>query len=107
MKAAVYRRYGPPEVIRIQEVDPPVPGEGEVLIAVRAASINPMDVHLLKGRPLMKSDNLAVLAAMMKTRKVMPVIESCYNLYETAASIREVARGHARGEVVVTFGGEE
>jgi NADPH:quinone reductase-like Zn-dependent oxidoreductase len=52
VKAAVYRRYGPPEVIRIQEVDPPVPGDGEVLIAVRAASINPMDVHLMKGRPL-------------------------------------------------------
>lgn len=52
MKAAVYRRYGPPEVIRIQEVDPPVPGDGEVLIAVRAASVNPLDAHLMKGRPL-------------------------------------------------------
>lgn len=53
MKAALYRRYGPPEVIRIEEVEPPVPGEGEVLVAVRAVSINPMDLHLMKGRPLL------------------------------------------------------
>jgi NADPH:quinone reductase-like Zn-dependent oxidoreductase len=52
MKAAVYRRYGPPEeVVRIEEAEPPIPGEGEVRIAVRAVSINPMDVHLMKGRP--------------------------------------------------------
>jgi NADPH:quinone reductase-like Zn-dependent oxidoreductase len=51
VKAAVYRRYGPPEVIRIEEADAPVPGDGEVLIAVRAASINPMDSHLMKGKP--------------------------------------------------------
>jgi NADPH:quinone reductase-like Zn-dependent oxidoreductase len=51
VKAAVYRRYGPPDVIRIQEVDVPVPGDGEVLIAVRAASVNPLDAHLMKGKP--------------------------------------------------------
>jgi NADPH:quinone reductase-like Zn-dependent oxidoreductase len=52
VKAAVYRRYGPPDVIRIEEVDAPIPGDGEVLIAVRAASVNPLDSHLMKGRPL-------------------------------------------------------
>ena len=51
MKAAVCRRYGPPEIVGIEEVEAPVPREGEVLIAVRAASINPMDSHLIKGRP--------------------------------------------------------
>jgi NADPH:quinone reductase-like Zn-dependent oxidoreductase len=52
MKAAVYRRYGSPsEVVRIEEAETPVPGDGEVLIAVRAASINPLDSHLMKGKP--------------------------------------------------------
>jgi len=51
MKAAVYRRYGPPEVVRIEEVEKPVPGEGEVLIAIRAAALNPLDTHFMKGRP--------------------------------------------------------
>src|ERR1044071_4801444 len=51
VRAAVYRCYGPPDVFRIEEVEAPLPGEGEVLIAVRAAAINPMDSHLIKGKP--------------------------------------------------------
>jgi NADPH:quinone reductase-like Zn-dependent oxidoreductase len=52
VKAAVFRRYGSPsDVVRIEEVDDPVPGDGEVLIAVRAASVNPMDAHLMRGKP--------------------------------------------------------
>jgi NADPH:quinone reductase-like Zn-dependent oxidoreductase len=62
VKAAVYRRYGPPEVIRIEEVDNPFPGDREVLIAVRAASVNPLDAHLMKGRPMIARLALGVLA---------------------------------------------
>jgi len=52
MKAAVYTRYGPPDVVvQIAEVDKPVPGDNEVLIKVRAASVNPIDGGLMKGRP--------------------------------------------------------
>jgi NADPH:quinone reductase-like Zn-dependent oxidoreductase len=52
MKAAVCRRYGPPEaVVRIEEVERPVPGDGEVLIAIRAASVNPLDVGFIRGTP--------------------------------------------------------
>ena len=54
----------------------------------------------------MSNEDLAVLAGMMETGEVTPVIESCYSLYETAAAIREVAQGHARGKVVVLVGGE-
>jgi threonine dehydrogenase-like Zn-dependent dehydrogenase len=38
MKAAVYTRYGPPDVVQITDVEKPVPNEDEVLIKVRAAS---------------------------------------------------------------------
>jgi NADPH:quinone reductase-like Zn-dependent oxidoreductase len=52
MKAAVYTRYGPPEVVvQIQDVEKPVPKDNEVLIKVRAASVNPLDGGLMKGRP--------------------------------------------------------
>jgi NADPH:quinone reductase-like Zn-dependent oxidoreductase len=53
MKAIVCQNYGRLELLRPAEVEPPVPGEDEVLIRVRAASVNPMDVHLLRGRPLL------------------------------------------------------
>ena len=52
MKAIVCHGYGGPEALRLEEVDRPTPGEGEVLIQVRAASLNAYDRHLLKGRPV-------------------------------------------------------
>lgn len=51
MKAAVSPRYGPPDVVQIQDVEQPVPRDNEVLIKVRAASVNPLDGGMIKGRP--------------------------------------------------------
>ena len=51
MKAIVCRRYGSPDVLRLEEVETPVPREDEVLIAVRAASVNAADCHLMRGEP--------------------------------------------------------
>jgi NADPH:quinone reductase-like Zn-dependent oxidoreductase len=51
MKAAVYTRYGPPDVVQITDVEKPVPKDNEVLIKVRAASVNPLDWHLMRGKP--------------------------------------------------------
>jgi NADPH:quinone reductase-like Zn-dependent oxidoreductase len=50
MKAAVCTRYGPPSVVTITDVAQPVPGGDEVLLAVRAASVNPLD-GLTAGKP--------------------------------------------------------
>ncbi|HKX75855.1 MAG TPA: NAD(P)-dependent alcohol dehydrogenase [Acidimicrobiia bacterium] len=52
MKAVVYERYGPPEVLQLREVDTPVPGHGDVLIKVMAASVNRSDWETLTGKPL-------------------------------------------------------
>ena len=52
MKAMVCPRYGAPEALRLEEVDPPTPGDSEVLIQVRAASLNAYDWGLIRGRPL-------------------------------------------------------
>ena len=51
MKAIVYRRYGSPDVLRLEEVDRPIVKEGDVLVRVHAASVNPLDWHLLRGQP--------------------------------------------------------
>jgi len=52
MKAADYRRYGPPDVLAIEDVEKPVPKDNEVLIKVRAASLNALDWRLMRGKPL-------------------------------------------------------
>jgi NADPH:quinone reductase-like Zn-dependent oxidoreductase len=49
MKAAVYSRYGPPDVVQIKDVEKPVPKDDGVLIKVRAASVNPLDEGSMKG----------------------------------------------------------
>ncbi|RPJ81516.1 MAG: NAD(P)-dependent alcohol dehydrogenase, partial [Acidobacteria bacterium] len=52
MRAIVCRQYGPPEVaLRSEDVEKPTPGDNEVLIRVRAAAVNPLDWHLMKGSP--------------------------------------------------------
>jgi NADPH:quinone reductase-like Zn-dependent oxidoreductase len=51
MKAAVYTRYGSPDVIQIREIEKPVPRDNEVLIRVRGASVNPYDWHFMRGEP--------------------------------------------------------
>jgi NADPH:quinone reductase-like Zn-dependent oxidoreductase len=51
MKAIVYHNYGSPDVLRLEEVDKPVPNENQVLVRVRAASVNPLDWHYMEGTP--------------------------------------------------------
>jgi NADPH:quinone reductase-like Zn-dependent oxidoreductase len=51
MKAAVRHRYGPPDVIGIEEIDEPIPGDGEVLVRVRAVSLNASDWEFLTANP--------------------------------------------------------
>jgi NADPH:quinone reductase-like Zn-dependent oxidoreductase len=51
MKAIVYHHYGPPDVLRFEEIEKPAPGDDEVLIKVRAASVNPLDWHFVRGTP--------------------------------------------------------
>jgi NADPH:quinone reductase-like Zn-dependent oxidoreductase len=51
MKAIVYRKNGPPDVLTCEEIEKPVPNDQEVLIKVHAAAVNPLDYHVLKGGP--------------------------------------------------------
>jgi NADPH:quinone reductase-like Zn-dependent oxidoreductase len=61
MKAFIYERYGPPERLRMVEVDKPAPGAGEVLVKVLAASVNAADWHVLRGKPLFSRATLGLL----------------------------------------------
>jgi NADPH:quinone reductase-like Zn-dependent oxidoreductase len=50
MKATVYHEYGSPDVLKCEEIEKPTPADDEVLIRVRAASVNPVD-RFFRGRP--------------------------------------------------------
>ena len=51
MKAIVYYNYGPPDVLKYEEIEKPTAGDDEVLVRVRAASVNPLDWHFMRGTP--------------------------------------------------------
>ena len=54
MKAIVYREYGSPDVLRCEDVAKPTPAQDEVLVRVRAAALNPLDCHLIRGAYVMR-----------------------------------------------------
>ncbi|MGD0707350.1 MAG: NAD(P)-dependent alcohol dehydrogenase [Anaerolineaceae bacterium] len=53
MKAIVCTSYGSPDVLKLQEVEKPLPGDKQLLIKVHAASVNSMDWHLITGSPVL------------------------------------------------------
>lgn len=61
MKAAVYRHFGPPEAVRVEEIPKPSPGRGEVLINVHASTVSAAD-HRARGRDVPRG--LGMLAAL-------------------------------------------
>jgi NADPH:quinone reductase-like Zn-dependent oxidoreductase len=51
MKAIVYRCYGTPEVLKLEDIAKPAPADDRVLVKVHAASVNPLDWHYMQGKP--------------------------------------------------------
>src|SRR6266498_5916734 len=61
MKAFIWEKYGPPETLRMAEVDNPVPDADEVLVEVLAVSVNAADWHSMRGKPLFSRATLGLL----------------------------------------------
>jgi NADPH:quinone reductase-like Zn-dependent oxidoreductase len=60
MKAIVYTQYGPPEVLHLKEVEKPLPGENEVLVKVRATTVNRTDCANLTAKPFIMRFSLGL-----------------------------------------------
>ena len=61
MKAAVRAGYGSPDVVELREIDKPVPTDDEVLVKVRAASLNMADWYAMAGRPYVGRTQMGLL----------------------------------------------
>ncbi|MDY6944895.1 MAG: NAD(P)-dependent alcohol dehydrogenase [Pseudomonadota bacterium] len=51
MKALVQRCYGPPAVLKVEDIVKPAPAADEILVKVHAAAVNPLDWHYMRGEP--------------------------------------------------------
>src|SRR5687768_8683168 len=49
MKAIRVREWGGPDVLKIEDIADPVPGSGQVVLAVKAAGVNPVDTYIRAG----------------------------------------------------------
>lgn len=96
MKAAVYSRYGPPEVIRIEDVEKPVPKDNEVLIRVHATTVCAADWRVRKADPFI----VRFVAGFRKPKKAI------IGGMEFAGTVESVGKSVTRFQVgVQVFGG--
>ena len=70
MKAIVYRTYGPPDVLHLEDVEKPSPGDDEVLIKIRATAANPMEYHLMGGTYIMRP-----MTGLLKPKPTRPGVD--------------------------------
>lgn len=65
MRAIVCPKYGSPDVLRLEEVEKPVPKVGEILVKIEAAATNPLDWHFMRGTPYF----IRLMSGLFKPKK--------------------------------------
>ncbi len=68
MKAIVHDSYGSPDVLGLREIEKPVIGDDQVLVRVKAASVNPLDWHFMRGTPYLVRIQAGLSKPKRKTR---------------------------------------
>lgn len=89
MKAIVHDRYGAPEVLQLREVETPRPAEGQVLVRVHAASINPLDWHTMRGEPMIARPSMG----WTRPTKTIPGVDVAGVVEEVGTGVTKFAPG--------------
>ncbi|UCG56609.1 MAG: NAD(P)-dependent alcohol dehydrogenase, partial [Phycisphaerales bacterium] len=67
MKAIVYTEYGPPDVLRLEEIEKPTPSDNEVLVKVHATSIVYSDLAFVRGKPFL----VRLVSGLLKPKNIL------------------------------------
>jgi len=86
MQAIVYSEFGSPDVLRLEEIDQPIPKDREVLVRVRAAAANPLDWHFIRGEP-------AAMRLMGKPNGRTPGVDLAGQVEQVGAKVTEFRVG--------------
>ena len=91
MKAIVYEKYGLPDVLEFKEITKPTVKNDEILIKVRAASVTPLDWHMLTGTPYIAR----LMAGLFKPKHQVLGTDVAGVVEAVGANISYVARPEA------------
>lgn len=91
MKAIVQERFGPPDILRLAEVDRPGIKADEVLVRVRAAALNPYDWHMMRGDPYVA--RLTGAVGLTRPRSRVAGIDAAGYVEAVGADVRGLAPG--------------
>jgi NADPH:quinone reductase-like Zn-dependent oxidoreductase len=91
MQAIVHDGYGPPEDLELREIDRPRLDEDGVLVRVRAASVNPVDWHLMRGEPSL----VKVMSGFRTPKGRIPGIDVAGEVEAVGANVTELRPGDA------------
>jgi NADPH:quinone reductase-like Zn-dependent oxidoreductase len=89
MKAAIYTKYGPPEVLHIKEVPRPTPSPDEVLIQVHASTVNRTDCGFRSAKYFVSR----LVTGLIKPKRTIGGSEFAGKVVEVGADVREFAVG--------------
>ncbi len=89
MRAVIHRRYGLPEVLSIDEVPTPVPGDGEVVVRVAASSLNALDWHFVTGTPYF----MRLIAGLRRPGRTIPGADVAGTVVAVGASAGQLRPG--------------
>jgi NADPH:quinone reductase-like Zn-dependent oxidoreductase len=89
MKAIVHTKYGPPDVLQLREVERPVPKDDEVLIRVRATTVNRTDTAFLRARPFLNR----FFTGLLRPRATVPGSELAGEVEAVGKGVRSFKPG--------------
>jgi len=92
MKAIVYHKYGSPDVLELKDIEKPAVNHDDVLVRVRAASVNPLDWHFMRGMPRI----VRIMTGLLKPKNTRPGVDVA-GVVEAVGS--NVTQFHAGDEV--------
>ena len=91
MKAIVFPRYGGPEVLRLEDVEKPIPGDDEVLVRVHATALNPLDWRLMRGEPYL----IRGMTGLFKPKPPRLGVDASGVVEAAGRNVKELAAGDA------------
>ncbi len=101
MKAVVYTKYGPPEVLQLKEVEKPAPKDNEVLIKIHATTVNRTDCGFLRAKPFF----IRFITGLVGPKRTIPGCEFAGEIEAVGKNVKSLTRGeHVFGYSGVSFG---